>query len=79
MTSISAVRFDQNVRFDQQECRSTRAAIPGYLDRRLEPRSLRRFETHIDRCPGCIRAFIDVRQVAWARRNADARRLDRVG
>lgn len=61
-------------RAEQPECRSARAAIPGYLDRRLDARHQRRFEAHIDRCAGCIRAFIDVRQVGWARRSASGAR-----
>lgn len=50
------------------ECRSTRAVMHDYLGRHLAPRRRRRFETHMDGCAGCIRAFIDVREVAWTRR-----------
>ncbi|GAA2226849.1 hypothetical protein GCM10010413_22730 [Promicromonospora sukumoe] len=78
MTSMSAICIDELVAVPdaggvpavQPECGSTRAAIPGYLDRRLDARRKRRFEAHIDRCAGCIRAFIDVRQVGWAQRGA---------
>ncbi|MFC4631431.1 zf-HC2 domain-containing protein [Promicromonospora alba] len=50
------------------ECRSTRAAMHDYLDRHLPPRRARRLELHLDGCAECIRAFIDIREVAWARR-----------
>lgn len=49
------------------ECRSTRAAMHDYLGRHLPPRRQRRFERHMDGCAECIRAFIDIREVAWAR------------
>lgn len=78
MTFKSALCTDEPgagaARAEQPECRSARAAIPGYLDRRLDARHQRRFEAHIDRCAGCIRAFIDVRQVGWARRSASGAR-----
>ncbi|WP_369369831.1 zf-HC2 domain-containing protein [Promicromonospora sp. Populi] len=50
------------------ECRSTRAAMHAYLDRRLHDRRQHLLEVHLDSCPGCIRAFIDIRQVSWTRR-----------
>lgn len=50
------------------ECRSTRAAMHDYLDRHLPPRRARRLELHLDGCAECIRAFIDIREVSWARR-----------
>ncbi|GGM29802.1 hypothetical protein GCM10010102_26690 [Promicromonospora citrea] len=52
------------------ECRSTRAVMHDYLDRRLPARRVRRFESHMDGCPRCIRAFIDARQTAWTRKAA---------
>ncbi|MFI8523913.1 zf-HC2 domain-containing protein [Promicromonospora sukumoe] len=55
------------------ECRSTRASIHDYLSGRLLPHRRRRLENHLDGCAGCIRAFIDVRQVAWTRRALDQR------
>ncbi len=53
------------------ECRSTRASIHDYLSGRLLPHRRRRLENHLDGCAECIRAFIDVRQVAWTRRALD--------
>ncbi|MFD6142702.1 zf-HC2 domain-containing protein [Promicromonospora sp. NPDC060271] len=50
------------------ECRSTRAAMHDYLGRHLPPRRARRLELHLDGCAECIRAFIDIREVSWARR-----------
>jgi hypothetical protein len=50
------------------ECRSTRAAMHDYLGRHLPPRRARRLELHLDGCADCIRAFIDIREVSWARR-----------
>ena len=50
------------------ECRSTRAAMHDYLGRELPPRRAHRLELHLDGCAECIRAFIDIREVAWARR-----------
>ncbi|MFI6423734.1 zf-HC2 domain-containing protein [Promicromonospora sp. NPDC050880] len=52
------------------ECRATRAAMHDYLDRCLPPLRQERFEAHLDGCAECIRTFIDVREVAWARRAA---------
>lgn len=54
----------------EPECRSTRAAMHDYLNRRLQPRRRRRFETHLDSCAECIRAFIDIREGSWTRRTA---------
>ena len=50
------------------ECRSTRAAMYDYLGRLLPPHRARRLEVHMDGCAGCIRAFIDIREVSWTRR-----------
>lgn len=50
------------------ECRTTRAVMHDYLGRLLPARRERRFEAHMDACPACIRAFIDVRQASWVRR-----------
>lgn len=55
---------------DASECRSTRAAMHDYLNRRLQPRRQRRFEAHMDGCVDCIRAFIDIRELSWKRRTA---------
>ncbi|MFD2024020.1 MULTISPECIES: zf-HC2 domain-containing protein [Promicromonospora] len=56
---------------DASECRSTRAAMHDYLNRRLQPRRQRRFEAHMDGCVECIRAFIHIRELSWKRRAAD--------
>ncbi|WP_454859640.1 zf-HC2 domain-containing protein [Promicromonospora soli] len=55
---------------DASECRSTRAAMHDYLNRRLQPRRQRQFEAHMDGCVECIRAFIDIRERSWKRRTA---------
>jgi hypothetical protein len=55
---------------NEPECRSTRAALHDYLNRRLRPRRRRRLETHLDGCTECIRTFIDIREAAWTRRAA---------
>jgi hypothetical protein len=52
----------------EAECRRTRAGLHDYLNRNLQPRHQRRLETHLYGCEACIRAFIDIRQVSWARR-----------
>ncbi|MFI6428395.1 zf-HC2 domain-containing protein [Promicromonospora sp. NPDC050880] len=62
MSAATSVR-----RVTAPECRSTRAAMHDYLTRRLQPRRQRRFETHLDRCADCIRAFIDIREISWNR------------
>lgn len=54
----------------EAECRRTRAALHDYLNRNLQPRHQRRLETHLYGCDACIRAFIDIREVSWARRAA---------
>lgn len=56
---------------DASACRSTRAAIHDYLNRRLQPRRQRQFEAHMDGCMECIRAFIHIRELSWERRTAD--------
>ena len=56
-------------RVDEPECRSTRAAMHDYLNRRLQPRRQHRFEAHMDSCAECIRAFIDVRELSWKRQD----------
>lgn len=58
----------------EPECRSTRAAMHDYLTRRLPERRARRLEAHLDGCARCIRAFIDLREAAWARRAGSPRR-----
>ncbi|MFI2364560.1 zf-HC2 domain-containing protein [Promicromonospora sp. NPDC019610] len=60
-------------RAPRPECRSTRASIHDYLSGRLLPHRRHRLERHLDGCPGCIRAFIDVRQVSWTRSALDRR------
>jgi hypothetical protein len=54
----------------EAECRLTRAAMHDYVNRNLQPRRQRRLETHLYGCDDCIRAFIDIREVSWARRAA---------
>lgn len=49
----------------QPECRSTRAALSDYLNSRLTPNRKHHLEAHLDGCAECIRAFIDIREVAW--------------
>lgn len=51
-------------------CRTTRAALHDYVNRHLQPRRQRQLETHLYGCDGCIRAFIDIREVSWTRRAA---------
>ncbi|MGW2091449.1 zf-HC2 domain-containing protein [Promicromonospora sukumoe] len=68
LPSVSGVRDGS-----PPECRTTRASIHDYLSGRLLPHRRRRLENHLDGCAGCIRAFIDVRQVAWNRRALDRR------
>ena len=55
------------------ECRATRAALYDYLHGRLVPSRRHRVEVHLDGCPECTRAFIDVREVSWALRGLGRR------
>lgn len=74
MTITSDVRLDDLdaelsvLDVNEPECRYTRAAMHAYLDRRLHHLRQHRLEVHLDGCAGCIRAFIDIRQVSWTRR-----------
>ncbi len=70
MTTTSDVRIADVCGVDAPECRSTRAAMHDYLNRRLPPHREDRLELHLDSCAACIRAFIDIREVSWKRRAA---------
>jgi RNA polymerase sigma factor (sigma-70 family) len=54
---------------NEPECRTTRAAMHDYLKGRLLPRRQQRLEVHMDGCPECTRAFVDVREVSWMLRD----------
>ncbi|WP_033325650.1 zf-HC2 domain-containing protein [Promicromonospora sukumoe] len=47
------------------ECRSTRAALHDFVRNRLLPRRRQQVEDHMVGCPGCTRAFVDVRESYW--------------
>ncbi|PUB27577.1 putative zinc finger protein [Promicromonospora sp. AC04] len=70
MTITSDVRITDVCEVDAPECRSTRAAMHDYLNRRLPPDRENHLEVHLDGCAACIRAFIDIREVSWKRRAA---------
>ncbi|WP_376770125.1 zf-HC2 domain-containing protein [Promicromonospora sukumoe] len=56
---------DQRHRVIPPECRATRAALSDYLHGLLLPRRQHNLEAHLYACPGCIRAFTDVRTTVW--------------
>ena len=70
MTTTGDVQIADVRGVNEPECRSTRAAMHDYLNRRLPPHHEDRLEVHLDRCAPCIRAFIDIREVSWQRRAA---------
>ncbi|MFD6176198.1 MULTISPECIES: hypothetical protein [unclassified Isoptericola] len=51
-------------------CRDTRLALDDYAHRRLAPARATELEDHLVGCVGCLRAVVDVRDPAWALRDA---------
>ncbi|MFE7404626.1 hypothetical protein [Isoptericola sp. NPDC057559] len=51
-------------------CRDTRLALEDYAHRRLAPARATALEDHLVGCTGCLRAVVDVRDPAWALRDA---------
>ncbi|MCK9793961.1 zf-HC2 domain-containing protein [Isoptericola sp. 4D.3] len=51
-------------------CLPTRQSLHSYLRHRLSPPRRTVLEAHLFGCQGCMRAFIDVREAAWAVRDA---------
>lgn len=50
---------------DGAECRQTRAALHDFVRNRLMPHRRQAVEDHMVQCPGCTRAFVDVRESYW--------------
>ncbi|WP_049788376.1 zf-HC2 domain-containing protein [Isoptericola variabilis] len=51
-------------------CLDTRSALQDYVRHRLATRRREALENHLFSCEDCMRAFIDIRQAAWALRDA---------
>ncbi|MDO8147839.1 hypothetical protein Q6350_05280 [Isoptericola sp. b515] len=50
----------------RRACVETRHALPGYVGHRLGGGRRQLLEDHLFGCSGCLRAFVEVRGVAWA-------------
>ncbi|MFD6138237.1 hypothetical protein [Promicromonospora sp. NPDC060271] len=55
---------------DNAECESTRASMHDFVRNRLLPGRRQTVEDHMVQCPGCTRAFVDVRESYWMLRAA---------
>jgi hypothetical protein len=55
---------------DNVECESTRASMHDFVRNRLLPGRRQKVEDHMVQCPGCTRAFVDVRESYWMLRAA---------
>ncbi|GAB2463747.1 zf-HC2 domain-containing protein [Xylanimonas ulmi] len=69
-TSIAAAHARATSPHAPQACSATRSRLDDYLRHRLPVRSRHVLEEHLFGCQGCMRALIDVRQSAWALRDA---------
>lgn len=52
------------------ECELTRASLHDFVRNRLLPRRRQQVEDHMVQCPGCTRAYVDVRESYWMLRAA---------
>ncbi|SKC58174.1 hypothetical protein [Krasilnikoviella flava] len=56
-------------------CAATRRALGDLTHRRVQPAQETEPEDHLVACPACLHAFVDVREPAWALRDAGPRLL----
>ncbi|MEL7978194.1 hypothetical protein AAG589_20170 [Isoptericola sp. F-RaC21] len=72
--TLAAALADAHARGCPPGCADTRRALDDLVHRRV-PAGQEAFEDHLLDCAACLRAFVDVREPAWALRDAGPRLL----
>ncbi|GAB6937927.1 hypothetical protein JCM11754A_14510 [Isoptericola variabilis] len=73
--ALATALADAHARGCPPGCADTRAAVLDLVHRRLPAGQEAELEDHLLDCAGCLRAYVDVRDPAWAARDAGPRLL----
>lgn len=73
--ALATALADAHARGCPPGCAATRAAVLDLVHRRVPAGQEAELEDHLLDCAGCLRAYVDVREPAWAARDAGPRLL----
>jgi len=73
--ALATALADVHARGCPPGCADTRSAVLDLVHRRVPAGQEAELEDHLLDCAGCLRAFVDVREPAWAARDAGPRLL----